>query len=66
MQYPSITNLAFIVLIAIVVIYIVAFDTWAWMHIGRHATFSAHFCKLAHDWPIIPFLVGMLIGHLFW
>lgn len=45
---------------------VVAFDLWAWHAYGRDGTLSAALHRLGQHWPLIPFLVGLLVGHLFW
>lgn len=43
-----------------------AYDVYAMLFMGYEATFSAVLLELAHSTPIVPFLFGVLIGHLFW
>lgn len=65
-QVPYVTYLALLVIVLAVVLAIIAFDAWAWTNIDRHGTISAACYALARQWPVIPFLVGLIIGHLFW
>jgi hypothetical protein len=48
------------------VILILLFDVWAWATHGKEATASTLIHLWAKEWPLLPFLVGMVIGHLFW
>lgn len=43
-----------------------AYDVYAMVFLGYEATFSSVLLELAHATPIVPFLFGVLIGHLFW
>jgi hypothetical protein len=33
---------------------------------GIDATVSRQLLKLGQQWPIVPFLLGVVAGHLFW
>lgn len=48
----------------------VAFDFWVIANKGKKESISAHIIRLSHDFPMIPFLTGLLFGfvcgHLFW
>jgi hypothetical protein len=42
---------------------------WDWFAVikGRDGeTVSATLSEWSRAWPILPFLIGILIGHLFW
>ncbi len=43
---------------------ITAYDVWAVTH-DYGWTISSTLLMAAHDWPIIPFVFGVLAGHLF-
>lgn len=49
-------------IIAIIGIY----DIYALIEGGGEATISSVIISLSHDFLIIPFLAGVLAGHLFW
>lgn len=41
-------------------------DVWlAWQH-GHDATVTSYVRQVVHKYPVIPFLLGLLAGHLFW
>lgn len=44
----------------------VAFSAAQWVNYGSEATITYAVREAAHRWPLVPFLVGLLIGHLFW
>lgn len=46
-------------------ILIVIVDVFLWVCYGSNATISWFLWTTSHDWPIIPFLFGVLAGHLF-
>lgn len=49
-------------LTAVVAIY----DVYVLSSAGAEATISSVIISLSHDFLIIPFLAGVLAGHLFW
>lgn len=53
----------FLVLSAIVVI---AFDVWTMVKRGADTTVSWTLYSVAQKYPVVPFAIGMLMGHLFW
>lgn len=59
-------RLILIVLFFIIIVAILVFDVWAWVAHGREATASALIHAWAKEWPLMPFLVGGVIFHLFW
>ena len=42
------------------------YDVYALIEGGAEATISSVIITLSHDFLIIPFLFGVLVGHLFW
>ncbi len=42
------------------------YDVYALTEGGPEATISSVIISLSHDFLIIPFLAGVLAGHLFW
>lgn len=45
---------------------IVVFDFYIIATKGKKESISAHIIRLSHKYPSIPFLLGMVCGHLFW
>lgn len=54
-----------IFILSVVVIALV-YDVYALTSSGAEATISSRIIVLSRDYLIIPFLFGMLMGHLFW
>ena len=52
--------------IALVVVSAIVYDVIAYAHGGVDATISRITLAWAHRWPLVPFSVGVLCGHLFW
>lgn len=44
--------------------FLLAFEMWALVR-GQQ-TLSEEVWALSHNWPLIPFLAGMLAAHFFW
>jgi hypothetical protein len=42
------------------------YDVGAFLAAGVEATISRSLYEWAQRWPIIPFALGVLTGHLFW
>jgi uncharacterized membrane protein len=40
-------------------------DVYALLSKGRYATVTTHFQEWSRTWPLFPFVIGMLVGHLF-
>lgn len=55
-----------IVVIIISIILLLSYDTIAALLGGSNATISWITWTYAHKFPLIPFAVGFLCGHLFW
>ena len=43
-----------------------AYDWWLYLTEGPSATISAEVLSTSRKWPVVPLLVGILMGHLFW
>lgn len=43
-----------------------AYDYFALVNGGYSASISYQFLKLASEYPIVAFAMGVLFGHLFW
>lgn len=51
--------------IGLTVVILGGYDIWAGVHGGYQATISWVMWDQSHTYPIIPFLMGFLCGHLF-
>jgi hypothetical protein len=56
------TKIMLMVLIGVILLY----DAIVVTLTGIDATISAAMIELAHNYPIVPFLVGLVCGHFFW
>lgn len=65
-QEISTARLLLVILFFVVVLIVVVFDVWAWAVYGREATASALIHAWSKEWPLLPFLSGGVIFHLFW
>jgi hypothetical protein len=61
MRPSEIVALFLLVNLALIGVY----DVFAYWRIGHHATVSAVIREWAASWPAMPFLAGLLAGHLF-
>ena len=52
--------------IAIALFIIFAYDFYAVRRWGQGGTISAVLLKYAYKFPVVPFLIGFIMGHLFW
>lgn len=55
-------TIAFVVVLVVVV---TAFDVWTLAFRGYETTISWVIYKASQGWPIIPYALGVLTGHLF-
>ena len=53
------------ILVAVVVLLIV-WDVYAYLAGGSQATISRVTLAFAGEHPVVPFLIGVVSGHLFW
>jgi hypothetical protein len=42
------------------------YDVYASLFLGRTATVSVTVLSLSREHPVLPFLAGVLVGHLLW
>ena len=52
--------------IIIMVISIIIFDFYVVFEQGAPESISAYIIRWSYEYPSIPFLVGFVMGHLFW
>ena len=52
--------------IAIMVIIIAVYDVYVFIAGGTETTISHVMITWAYDYPIFPFIMGIVCGHLFW
>jgi predicted permease len=55
-----------LIFIVVVVVAIAAFDVFIIIKKGKKESISAHIIRASHNYPLIPFLLGIVCGHLFW
>lgn len=52
--------------ICVVLVLIFGVDLYLLVAKGYKETISARLLGMGRDYPIIPFLIGIVMGHLFW
>jgi len=45
---------------------LITYDIWAYIHRSKVKTISWWMFTTAHKHPILPFVMGVLVGHFFW
>jgi hypothetical protein len=55
-----------VVVIALTIIGLVAWDVYAILYGGDESSISSVIITYSYDYPLIPFLSGVLCGHFFW
>jgi hypothetical protein len=55
-----------VVVLAVTLAAVGGYDVFAALFLGRAATVSATILDLSRSHPILPFLIGVLVGHLLW
>jgi hypothetical protein len=58
----STTKIVLLLAAIILIVYDIVVYVWG----GPEATLSLVVVKLSAEYPLIPFLAGLLCGHLFW
>ena len=53
------------ILILSAVVILIVWDLIAYTHGGNESTISRVVLEASRDWPIIPLLAGIVVGHLF-
>jgi len=54
------------IFIGLVILAILVFDVYIIAKKGRYHSVSAFLIRASYEWPMIPFLMGYVCGHLFW
>jgi uncharacterized membrane protein len=54
------------IMIGLIVLIIACYDLFAILAWGSDYTFSTVILDLAQREPVVPLLVGVVLGHLFW
>lgn len=62
MTGQRVTQIGFLILVLMTV----AYDIFAYKVWGVDATISRVTLAWAREWPVVPFSVGVVVGHLFW
>jgi hypothetical protein len=53
--------------IGVVVVFLASYDIFVYVHTGNvQTTISRVTLAWSREWPIVPFAVGVVCGHLFW
>lgn len=61
----TINNVAYITIAAIVVVVWIV-DVWLFMYGQDKHTISQAIVVVAQRYPLLPFMLGILVGHLLW
>lgn len=59
-------NIVIALCMHVVVSAVLIYDIWATVRHGRESTVSAVILSWAKNYPIVPFVFGLVCGHLFW
>lgn len=62
MDYTAVTRL----IICFIVFVVAAWDAFLMLKGHNDATFSVVLYRAAREFPVIPFVFGVLCGHIFW
>jgi len=54
------------IFICFIVAMVAIFDIFMMINSGNNVTISSIICEYAANYPIIPFIFGLIAGHLFW
>jgi hypothetical protein len=55
-----------VLFITVVFIAVAVFDVYIIAKKGKKESISAHIIRASHAHPLLPFLLGIVCGHLFW
>lgn len=64
--YMRAHNLIVFALFALTILIWIGVDVYLAMDGGADAMISFIFYKWAKQWPVLPFAIGVLMGHFFW
>jgi H+/Cl- antiporter ClcA len=62
MSYVHVTRMLVVFIVAVVA----AWDVYVIFQGQQEATFSVVLYESSKRWPVIPFVLGFLCGHVFW
>lgn len=54
------------IFLTLTILIVVVYDSLVMFFHGRQPTISDVAYHYAREWPIVPLMVGMIIGHMFW
>jgi len=54
------------IFIAVTIVVMLAFDVYVWNAGGTEATISWTVFEWSHQYPAFTFMIGFVMGHLFW
>jgi hypothetical protein len=54
------------VVLAFFIVALLAYDMYALIYFGWDETISVATLQLSKKFPVVPFLAGLVCGHLFW
>jgi hypothetical protein len=57
---------ATIIFISVVAVMIAAWDVYVITYGGIESSISQTMIEWAYHYPIFPFIIGVIVGHLFW
>lgn len=52
--------------IVCIIVVVLAFDSFIMFHTNNEVTISSVVLDYSKQYPIIPFVMGLIAGHLFW
>lgn len=53
-------------IVGIVAVFLIAYDVWVIIKRGVDQSISWQMYLLAQRYPVVPFALGVLFGHLYW
>lgn len=55
-----------VIILAVVTVFLIVWDVYAFMTAGTPGTVSDIVLDFAGMHPVLPFIIGVLMGHLLW
>lgn len=52
--------------VASVAVALIGYDVFIAVKVGQQATISKQLYQFSRDYPVVPFTVGFIFGHIFW
>lgn len=52
--------------VSLAILFLLIYDVWTVLKRGSNTTISVQVYSFSKEYPMVPFLIGFVFGHIFW